>query len=357
MHPGRWPVTRRTVTLTAMTSMPDMNARTAPWRALLEEAGAQLRDDRVSSVPAPGEGARMVPLLDRAWLSFRGPDARAFLHDQLAAPVSDIPDSAMRLAAYCGPKGRTLAVFRVTGESRDELRAELPAALAEGIARRLAMFVLRTDVRVEFVEDMTALGCWGEEAPGLLSSLELPVPDEPFAAGRRRETSVTRLPGPVPRFQLTGPAGPVTDAWRHWLGAASPAGSADWQYLDVRAGLPELGPETTDQHLPQSLGLEQWQAVSYRKGCYPGQEVIARAHYRGRLKRHLYRAVTRGTPPGPGTDVVDGDGKRVGSIISSAPHPAGGGVLLAVLHERAGPGCRTADDEGQQLHDPEPVEA
>lgn len=338
-----------------MTSDPERNARTAPWRSLLEEAGARLDGDRVTGMPHPGGDAAMVPLLDRAWLTFRGSDARPFLHDQLTAGVADIPDSEMRLAAYCSPQGRVLALFRVTGEPDDGLRVELPAALAESIGRRLRMFVLRADVRIEQAGDVTALGCWGAGVPRLLESSDLPVPGDAFQASRHNDVSVTRLPGPAPRFQLTGPPALVTGVWQQWRTDARPANTADWQYLDVQAGLPDVGTDTTDQFLPQSLGLEHWHAVSLRKGCYPGQEVIARAHYRGRLKRHLYRAVCERAGPGPGMDVVDDAGKRVGTIVTAAPDPAGNTLVLAVLHERAGAGCRLGAQPQERLQNLQPA--
>lgn len=338
-----------------MASDPEKNARTAPWRSLLEEAGARLDGDRVSGMPHPGGDPAMVPLLDRAWLTFRGSDARQFLHDQLTAGVADIPDSEMRLAAYCTPQGRVLALFRVTGEAADGLRVELPAALVESISRRLKMFVLRADVRIEQADELTALGCWGDGVPRLLGSSDLPVPDEPFQVGRRHDISVTRLPGPAARFQLTGPPALVTGIWQQWRTDVRPANTADWQYLDVQAGLPDIGADTTDQLLPQSLGLEHWHAVSLRKGCYPGQEVIARAHYRGRLKRHLYRAVCEGPEPDPGTDLVDDAGKRVGTIVSAAPGPEGDTLVLAVLHERAGAGCRLGAEAQQKMRNLQPA--
>lgn len=299
----------------------------------------------------------MVPLLDRAWLTFRGSDARQFLHDQLTAGVADIPDSEMRLAAYCSPQGRVLALLRVTRDADDGLRVELPAALAESISRRLKMFVLRADVRIEHADDITALGCWGDGVPRLLESNDLPVPDEPFQVGRHHDISVTRLPGPASRFQLTGPPALVTGVWQQWRTEARPANTAEWQCLDVQAGLPDIGTDTTDQFLPQSLGLEHWHAVSLRKGCYPGQEVIARAHYRGRLKRHLYRAVCEGAGPDPGMDVVDDEGKRVGTIVSAAPGPDGNTLVLAVLHERADAGSRLGEETQQRLRNIEPIVA
>lgn len=343
-----------------MEATPDLTAGPAAWRSLLDEAGARVDGDRVTGL-APtsledNRGARMTPLLDRAWLSLAGTDARRFLHDQLTAGVSDIPDSETRLAAYCSPQGRVLAVLRVTGEA-EGLRVELPVALADSIARRLRMFVLRADVRIEHAGDLTALGCWGETAPDLLAALDLPVPEESFRPARHRQASVTRLPGPAPRFQLTGPPATVTEAWRQWRAKAPPADSADWHYLDILAGLPDIGPETTDQFLPQNLGLAHWRAVSLKKGCYPGQEVIARAHYRGRLKRHLYRARTEGSPPGAGNEVLDeGDG-RAGSVINAAPAPGGGSALLAVLHERFETGCHLAAGDGATLQDLQRVAA
>lgn len=332
-----------------MEATPDCETRRAPWRFLMDEAGARLEHDCVVGLPPADAAASMVPLLDRAWLRVTGGDARQFLHDQLTAGVVDVTDAEWRMAAYCSPQGRVLALLRITGDGEQGLLVELPAALADGIASRLRMFVLRADVCIEHADGMAALGCWGNGAGNLLTGIHPSLPERPFQRTGRGGCMLVRLPGPAPRFQLTGPASTVTEAWRRWAGAAAPANTADWRYLDVWSGLPDILPATADQFLPQSLGLEHWEALSYRKGCFPGQEVIARAHYRGRLKRHLYRARAEGAPPEPGDTVLDAKDGSAGSIVTAAPDPAGGALLLAVLHERAEAGCRLERGDRNRL--------
>lgn len=323
---------------------------TDPWARALERAGASLENGRVTGfephLPCTA-AARMTPLLERAWLNLSGADAVGFLHDQLTAGIRDLDGSAMRLAAYCNARGRVLALFRVTREAGD-LLVELPAALAESMARRLGMFVLRARVRIEHRTDRTALGVWGAEAPGLLEERGLPVPGSVFGHAAAGVVGVTRLPGRDPRFQVAGEAAAVTACWEAWLGTAAAATTDEWTMQDILEGLPDIVPSTSDLLLPQSLGLEAWDALSYSKGCYPGQEVIARLHYRGRLKRHLHEARVHGDPPVAGTEVLDRDGGRAGVIVSAAAESGGGAKLLAVLREDTVTGCRLAM-EGRPL--------
>lgn len=335
-----------------MTSANHLPQRLEPWRPHLERAGARLEGQRITAIDG-GAGMsaaiRMTPLLDRTWLDFTGAEAVGFLHDQLTIGVSDLDGRSVRLAAYCNAQGRVLALLRVARRDGG-LRAELPAELADPIARRLGMFVLRADVRIEEASDVTALGVWGEGAGDLLAGAGMTAPGESFERHRHDTLAVTRLPGPEPRFQVEGPLEAVTARWEEWLEKAAPATSADWRLLDIRAGLPDITGATADRFLPQSLGLERWHALSFRKGCYPGQEVIARLHYRGRLKRHLYRARVPGTRAGPGTEVLDGDGNRTGTIVGAAGEASGRGALvLAVLSERAGSSCHLADSPEARL--------
>lgn len=331
-----------------MTDSDATTPMTDPWARALERAGASREDGRVTGFeprPSGAAAARMTPLMDRAWLTLSGADAVGFLHDQLTAGIRDLDESAMRLAAYCNARGRVLALFRVTREAGD-LLVELPAALAESMARRLGMFVLRARVRIEHRTDRTALGVWGREAPGLLEERGFPVPGSVFGHAAAGAVGVTRLPGRDPRFQVAGEAAAVTACWEAWLGRAEAATTDEWMMLDILEGLPDIDSSTSDLFLPQSLGLEAWGALSFSKGCYPGQEVIARLHYRGRLKRHLHAARVDGDPPVAGTEVVDRDGGRAGVIVSAAAEPGGGAKLLAVLRENAATGCRLAI-EGQ----------
>src|SRR5699024_5714908 len=116
--------------------------------------------------------------------------------------------------------------------------------------------------------------------------------------------------------------------------ALAPAGSNSWQLAEIDAGLPEITQATSGQFVPQMLNLHWLGGIDFHKGCYPGQEVVARLQYRGRLKQHLFRLQWHGEQPQPGDDVLTADGKRQGTVIRAAHEAeaeAGTGRLLAVI--------------------------
>lgn len=293
-------------------------------------------------------------LPDRGWIRLTGEDALDFLHDQVSAELKSLDEARVQPAAYCSPKGRVLAILKVS-KWEGGLLAELPAELVEGISQRLAMFVLRADVNIQSLQDRAAFGVWGE--PGrVLEVLGLDLPDQDFASARTGDLSACRLPGGIARVQVSGPDRAVADAWRTAASVASRAGAGEWTLQDIAAGLPEVLAANSDRFLPQSLALDEWSAVNYRKGCYPGQEVIARMHYRGQLKRHLYRATVPGQPPEPGALVRSSEGSEAGAVVVSAATPGkGNSSLLAVLRDGSVDGCRLADDEARPLESPQRV--
>lgn len=307
--------------------------------------------DHLTRSDAPGTTGGLAWLTQRAWLRASGADAGRFLHAQVSADLDTLGPDRVQPAAYCGPQGRVLAVPRFLRDGNQWL-VELPSGLLSSVLQRLRLFVLREDVRLEPEERLGALGCWGEGALDRMAGAAGTPPRKAFECVTMDDVHCLRMPGAEPRFQLLGPRRAL-DAWWQRLAGSLPAGAAaDWRLADIEAGLADVGPETADRHLPQSLGLERWDIVNYRKGCYPGQEVIARLHYRGRLKRRLHRATVDGPAPAPGTPVVDERGEHVGEVILAAPTGPDLSRLLAVLHERAaGLECRVGDRDAPPLRE------
>lgn len=209
-------------------------------------------------------------LNDFALLRFTGSDARDFLHGQLTCDVQALQPGFSSYGGYCSPKGRLLATFLLVcdGEGYTML---LPAAIAEAIRKRLAMYVLRSKVAVSLMS-VTPIGASGDDLAAALFGLRLEVP----AQTHRASGCAIRLPGD--RVLVIGEQNqPV------------PADDGHWRRLDIAAGIPFIGPETQEQFVPQMVNLDLIGALSYSKGCYPGQEIVARTHYLGRLKQRMYR--------------------------------------------------------------------
>lgn len=239
-------------------------------------------------------------------LAFRGPDAARFLQGQLSADVENLPSGASRLAGLHNPQGRAIALLMLARTSPEDIFAVLPRELVRDVSAVLQKFVFRAKVRIE-----------------------------------------------EPSFHVIGapagadPHGSYAFAWSNRQLLLAPAGrdlprSADtarWNLDDVREGLPQVYAATREQFVAQMLNLDLLGAVSFDKGCYTGQEVIARAHYRGRVKRRLQRWLNAtGNPLRPGDTAHGPDGRAL--TVVRAAHADGGQEILAV-----GPFAATPDGE------------
>ena len=265
-------------------------------------------------------------------LHVAGEDAAEFLHNQLTQSVRALGESHSMLAAWCNPKGRTRALFRVV-PSDTGLLLIADADLLEALRPKLQMFILRARVALTDLSDAEGLlGLAGPTAETLLTEAAGSLPDRPDTLTRAGDLHIIALPGEQGlRYLLLAPAEQLK-AFSQRFGETLTAGSESfWRLQDIRVGLPAITPATSESIIPTMLNLESLGGISYEKGCYPGQEVVARMHYRGQLKRRLYRAAVGGEPPVPGSAVTDTDGGEAGTVISAAAAPGGGSELLAVL--------------------------
>lgn len=197
----------------------------------------------------------MVKLSHLSALCFSGADAGGFLHDQLSADINGLAIGEATFACYCEPKGRVLALLLVQRVDAG-YRVILSAALAQAVADRLKIYRLRAKVDIEAMHDHAVLGFEADAAP----------PAQAIA-----------LPGSQRKLALLAedPSAGVDDALQE-----------AWRFADLQSGICWLGEKTSGEFLPQMLGFEELGAVNYRKGCYPGQEIVARTHYLGKVKRH-----------------------------------------------------------------------
>lgn len=270
----------------------------------------------------------LVSLSDLTCLTVSGRDATSFLHGQFCADLLSVPTGGGCLTAWCTARGRvitTLIVFRLD----EGWSLVLPANLATRITQRLRMFVLRANVELHPpAADAVLLGLNGEFATTINADL------------RQRLLRHPALNGPVKRFFL-----PASTAEYAVLSATQAARTSvfntlDWAQYDVESGLPWVGGETSEQFLPQELNLERWHGLSYTKGCYPGQEIVARLRYRGTVKRGLFRlqaaAALRSTLV-PGRRLLDATGNPAATVLYAGGTESGGLLALAVADFSAPP--------------------
>lgn len=280
--------------------------------------------------PAAPAGAHtlLMPLTHLAIIEASGADATAFLHAQLSNDVQGLPPGHSLLAGYCNAKGRLYALPRLW-RSGDDWRLCLPADIAETVLKRLRMFVLRSKVALTLRDDLTLLGVAGEGAAECLRAAGLPAPDCIDAVEAAGDANVLRGPGMPARFQVCLPDAAAPACWAALAAGAQPAPATAWRLLDIDAGQPAVYAPTLEAFVPQMVNLELIGGVSFRKGCYPGQEIVARMHYLGKPSRRMYRWQAAAAPA-PGTPLLDEAGREVGTVVD-AQRAADGARLLAVV--------------------------
>jgi folate-binding protein YgfZ len=207
--------------------------------------------------------------------------------------------------------------------------------MIEGLIKRLRMFVLRSRVTVDDAsETFVHLGVSGGDAAQDLSAFTGGAPGDLHEVLQDDQQLVVRVPGIHPSFEVFTDVQRAMALWERINVRSAPIGAAAWQLLDVQAGIPMIYPSTREAFVPQMTNLQLVDGVSFKKGCYPGQEIVARTQYLGKLKRRMYKArVDIDAAPAPGDDVFSADQpeQSAGQLVSAAPHPDGGFALLAVL--------------------------
>lgn len=295
--------------------------------------------DLAGELKAARKGTIVVPLVDQGLIRASGEDAATFLHNLLTNDINHLPSDGARLAALCTAKGRMMASFVVWREATDFL-LQLSTDILPAIHKKLSMYVLRSKVKlVDASEERLLIGVAGAQAEALVSSLGA----QPAAAmGVTTFTGGTAVRLDARRFVLSVNADAAEAVWTKLTAnvkptaqvAAQVAGLAAWHLLEIAAGQPRIVAGTQEAFTPQMVNFElpAVGGVNFQKGCYPGQEIVARTQYLGKVKRRMYRAKLDASFR-PGTDVFTpetGD-QHCGTVVSTAPAPEGGYECLLVV--------------------------
>ena len=288
-----------------------------------------------SAFPTPASPAVYCTSPGLGILSFSGPDAEAFLQGQLSNDLKALAPGAVQLSSYNSPKGRMLATLVLWREGADGFRALVTADIAAATARRLAMFVLRSKVTIADRSPSQAL--IGIGGAGARDAARAAIGTAPEAGHVDVGTEATAIALPDGRI-VVAIARTHAEALRTRLAdvAAEAPGDA-WRWLGIRAGVPTIGDATRDLFVPQTANWDLLDGVSFHKGCYTGQEIIARTQYLGRLKERMHLFHADAPPPPPGAKLygaVFGD-QACGAVVEAAPSPDGGSDLLAVVQMSA----------------------
>ncbi|MDR1367135.1 MAG: folate-binding protein [Candidatus Accumulibacter sp.] len=327
------------------------------WLEFLEKTGAYMTEGgnlvfgrEIDESKAARDATIISPLTHLSVAGFSGDDAKTYLHNLLTSDIKNLGVDACQYSAWCSPKGRMLANF-VLYRDRGAYRALLSADLLATVLKRLRMYVLRSKVDLSDESDAVALiGISGPDASEILRAATLPLPENGTAIFD--EGTLIRLEDR--RYIVALSTVAAEQIWKKLDGKATPVGCAAWQWLDIRAGTPWITKATEEKFVPQMLGFEKIDGVSFTKGCYPGQEIVARSQYLGRLKRHIYRLHGR-TPIHMGDAVYSAPKSACGILACAAPSPEGGYDALGVLLDEAAQAGEIRSEDGLLLDSIEAV--
>ncbi len=279
---------------------------TAPWNStwndFLIEQGAQFTEDHRIITFGHTEierfliknGPVVTNLAHHALLKVSGSDAFDFLQGQLTSDVSEVSDKKAQLSSYCDPQGNVLAVFLLFKKGED-FYLSFDGSLKESMQKRLTMFVMRSDVQItDESADTIHIGFAGEFGDlDVQRRLNTKV-KEIYESGSVEEEGmqdvfVVKVPGPYHKYDLFGPAEQIKQAWLKLRDNADVTNTQDWNLLNIAAGVPEITANNSGEFIGQFLNLDKLDAINFKKGCFPGQEIIARVHYRGKVTKRMLR--------------------------------------------------------------------
>jgi folate-binding protein YgfZ len=315
---------------------------TQAWSAWLAAQGlspdAASFGDLVQEAKAADAEHVIAPLLDHGLIRASGADAAEFLHNLLTNDIKGIGPTDLRLAGLCTAKGRLLALFHIWRDG-DDFLLMLPKDILPPILKKLTMYVLRARVSLRDASDeITLLGYAAAPDAAPLSALGVD------AAGIPARKSIALKGGRAMRLDARRwmLALAPDDAAARWQSLAAdgarPVGLATWQRLEILAGQARVLAATQEAFVPQMLNLElpSIAAVSFTKGCYPGQEIVARTQYLGKVKRRTYRArVAVAVPPGSHVFAPATGDQHCGTIVSIAAAPDGAYECLVCVQSGA----------------------
>jgi folate-binding protein YgfZ len=277
-----------------------------------------ITNDGVDFLASDKTNKRIYAITDLGLITVAGNDAATFLQGQITCNVHDINDNKSSLGAICNPKGRVITTFLLV-KQYDVYLLVLPLELLPAVKKRLQMYVLRSAITLtDSTDELCLIGCCDADAPANAS--------QQLGNTTRQNNSLTvDLSRKINRqLLITDPE----DAKQFWTEQVSqqgyqPAGSKAWHALDIADGIPWLTADTSEEFIPQMLNLDTLGGISLTKGCYTGQEIVARTHYLGKAKRQMFVAECELTDlPAVNASIVDD---------SSGVEQAAGNVLMAQI--------------------------
>jgi folate-binding protein YgfZ len=314
------------------------------WNDYLASQGARHSPDDTSQAVDFGRALSVAELAtgfvavvsDLGLIAVSGEDAASFLHNQLTNDVQNLGFDQARLAGYCSPKGRLQASF-LMWRNAESVFLQLPRELQPALQKRLSMFVMRAKAKLADAGagGPVVLGLGGAAASAALAPHFAALPAVPYGKVDTELGTLVRVADAfgAPRYEwLTTPA--TAQAVLAGLRAAlALGGNQAWHLSSIHAGVPQVTAKTQEQFVPQMINFELLGGVNFKKGCYPGQEIVARSQYLGKLKRRAVLATVADVSAQAGDEVfaATDPGQPCGMVVNAAANGLGGTDALVEI--------------------------
>ncbi|MDH5471244.1 MAG: folate-binding protein YgfZ [Gammaproteobacteria bacterium] len=332
------------------------------WQLFLENAGAEITDGKVISFGniqreqrMAQTGLIMTDLSHFGLISVYGDGASDFLQGQLTNDIRNVSENHSQLSAYCTPKGRMLSNFRIF-KRNETFYLRLPRTLVETTLNRIRMFILMAKVTMEDSSDsLVHFGVSGPKANEKLKDIFNQLPEQNDDTKQINGYTIVKVPGIHPRYEIYGELEDMKKLWSTLDVNTAPIGYGPWSRLDILAGIPVIYPETTEAFVPQMANMQLINGVNFQKGCYSGQEIVARMQYLGKLKRRMFLIkIATEEQIKPGTPLFSSDstsGQGTGTIVDAQPDSEGATDALAVIdiNDAEKSNIRLYDENGPEI--------
>jgi folate-binding protein YgfZ len=300
------------------------------WNQLLTPQGKPL-------TPTELAVGFVAAVTDQGLIALTGADSAGFLHNQLTNDVEHLGQDDVRLAGYCTPKGRLQATF-LMWRNEESIFLQLPREIQPPLQKRLSMFVLRAKTKLSDATDAPAtqvvLGLGGGMAEAVLQTWFEPLPDKPYTKVEHALGTLLRLADAfgAPRYLWLTSADIAATVAPVLADKLNVGGNEAWRLAEIHAGVPQITAGTQEQFVPQMINFELLGGVNFKKGCYPGQEIVARSQYLGKLKRRTALVRLAGAAA-PGAEVfAESDPSQpCGMVVNAAPNGLGGTDALVEM--------------------------
>jgi folate-binding protein YgfZ len=317
----------------------------ADWQKSLEAQGALVSGDAVvhfgnaaAELTATSNNNTLCDLSHLGLLQLSGDDAASFLQGQVTNDVNLLSGNNAHYSAYCNPKGRMLALF-LAFSNNNHLHLQFNKTLLETISKRLKMYVMRSKVTIKDMSDeVIKLGVNGPDVQKLLTPLFASLPSKNYELITLENTTLLKLPSidGHTRFEIITDTASAFKTWDALKQQCQPIGKSCWDWLDIQTGIPDISLNTQEQFVPQMLNLDILDGINFKKGCYTGQEIVARMHYLGSVKRRTFLASLQSSAaPQAGEVLLDEKNQAAGQIVRVATNLNNGFDVLAEMRLEA----------------------